>query len=74
MADEADLASEEETAFIVSALNAQIKSRPKLEHTGKCHYCDHPVAEKEHFCDVECKAAWERERKIRQRQGLLASV
>lgn len=38
--------------------------------TGECFYCGELVADNDHFCSVDCRRDWDKERKIRQRQGL----
>lgn len=59
LTDPLDIASELEQVFTQQALAAQL-NKPKKVYTGKCHYCDEPLAIGEGelgqgiYCDADC--------------------
>ena len=70
MADEADVASEQELQAIQSALFVQQNSRIKLLPKGTCHYCDDVLdTTGKLFCNTDCGADYEREQMLKKRLG-----
>lgn len=71
MADEADLANEQADRWLERALSAAT-SGPRLAPKGSCYFCDEPFdaaspdAAKRLFCDADCSADYEREKRLRQ--------
>lgn len=45
------------------------RSAPQLAATGSCLYCDSPIEGERRFCDADCMADFERQQRIRSRQG-----
>ena len=64
MADEADLAAEQEQLFLAKALSNR-KAAPKYTPTGQCLNCTTPFDEKDPnyalkiFCDKDCAEDFE---------------
>jgi len=45
-------------------------ARPGLPYTGNCHYCGAITGGGRRFCDADCRDAWDRERRLKQMQGV----
>ncbi|UAJ65048.1 hypothetical protein [Candidatus Schneideria nysicola] len=56
MADDVDIASQNEEAFRQHAIS--LHKERILPLNGRCYYCDEPT--KGNFCSVECREDWER--------------
>lgn len=72
MADEADQAqarNERELELLLGARRRSDQPRPM----GFCHYCSETIAAGLPFCSPECRDDWQRERRLRSRQGRGAS-
>jgi hypothetical protein len=67
MADEADRAQETMEGLERHMLAASRKPAPFA--TGKCLYCDTPVADELLFCDKECHSDYEYEQSVRSKQA-----
>jgi hypothetical protein len=65
--DEFDRAHEYEEAERQAAI---AKRKPTLTPCGQCFYCAERVRPGAVFCDVDCHSEHERERAIREAQGL----
>jgi hypothetical protein len=68
MADEADIAQarmERELGLILGAKRAT----DQPEAIGRCHYCDEDIGSGLVFCGSDCRDDWQREKRLRQRQG-----
>lgn len=66
MADEADVASVQEEAYLSAALNRRQASLPPA---GQCYSCGEPVEGILRFCDTECREDWEKVESARRRGG-----
>jgi predicted nucleic acid-binding Zn ribbon protein len=69
--DDTDRATESEEKYRDLAL-AAARNVPTLPTTGRCHYCDASVPPGAHFCDVDCREDYERERAAAKRSGVWA--
>ena len=67
MSDIIDEASATEALYLADALARQQKSATRLQHTGKCHWCEADI-DTGIFCDADCAADHEYEQKIRSKQ------
>jgi len=73
MADEIDRANEQSERWLKQALSATAQAGPRLEPQGRCHFCSEPfsgkdaLAAKKLFCDADCAADYDKEKKLRQR-------
>ncbi len=56
--DPNDIASETEQLLRDDALRARRPEAPA--YTGRCFWCDAPVAAPRRWCDAECRDEWER--------------
>jgi len=69
MADEADLADEFQERFLQDSLQRQLSGqRLAPKSTGKCLYCEEPLAPTKRWCDSDCRDDWEREENARRRR------
>lgn len=45
-------------------------ARSALAYTGECHYCGAITGGGRRFCAVDCRDAWEHERKLKRMAGV----
>jgi len=62
MADVCDMANDQVEQCLQLSLRARA---PELRFTGRCHNCEEKVP-RGHFCDVECRADWEKRERSRK--------
>lgn len=70
MSDEADIANDRAQQDLDRALAAARSPVKVAEPTGSCFYCEEAVGEGRRFCDNDCSTDFEREKRLRARQGI----
>lgn len=59
--DEADRADEERESSLQLALSKALRAADKVPRSsGKCLWCEEPVAQGRRWCNSECREDWER--------------
>ena len=64
MADEADRAQVVQEQALQLALGKQ-KTKPRVNSTGRCLWCNDVVGPEAMFCDVDCRDDYEKNRNLR---------
>jgi hypothetical protein len=72
MADEADLAFDEQEANIKLAIANSKKESIKLKPIGECHYCGEPFTGNLNrlFCNPSCEKAFVKEQELMRQNSL----
>lgn len=69
MADDVDVASENELFNIELAKRNMKANAVQLVSTGCCHNCEEPVSDQQLFCDADCRDDWDKEQAAKRRNG-----